>query len=64
MKIDVKYIDTTKHFDVFYKPEYSGFILGRFNHTTRNFESVLLAGACLWPIDKLRRTIKFYQEEV
>lgn len=61
MKIDVKYVDTTKHFDVFYKPEYSGFILSRFNHDTKNFESVLLSGICFYPIDSLERTIRFYQ---
>lgn len=64
MKIEVKYIDTSKHFDITYKREYSGFTLARFNHDTKNFESVLLSGACFWRIDTLQRTINFYQEKV
>lgn len=62
MKIPVKFVkpDMT----IYYKPEHMGFILRRYDADNKRWNSVLLANACLYTLDKLERIIKWYDQEV
>lgn len=62
-KIDVKYIDTNRHWKVIYRPEYNGFVLTRKTVLGR-FDAVLLAGACFYKLSHLQEVINWYQNEV
>jgi len=62
-KIDIKYIDTNKHWKITYRPEYSGFVLSRKTVLGRT-EAVLLSGSCFYKLDHLQRVINIYQNEV
>lgn len=62
-KIDIKYIDTSRHWKVTYRPEYLGLVLSRKTVLGRR-DAVLLRGVSLYTLDRLQQIINFYQNEV
>lgn len=59
MNIPVKFVKPDMSID--YRPEYLGFIFYRYDPDNKRWNSVLLAHACLYKIDRLERIIKFYE---
>lgn len=59
MKIKVKYVPTDIGYD--YRPEYTGFVLKRYDSSKSRWNSVLLNDACLWKIDHLQKVLKTYE---